>query len=102
MALAGRRSVRTRYRPDPWALPEWLVALSGIVPAAVLVVVSVTDRAVLVGPVSPPWWPALPLGPLVAILVGVVAGIASPRPPGSVVPTLHHHDRSDDREEVAA
>ena len=26
IAVGGRRTGRTRYRPDPWALPEWLVA----------------------------------------------------------------------------
>ena len=38
--LGGRRSGRTTYRPDPWALPEWLVAGSGVV-AAVAVFVDV-------------------------------------------------------------
>ena len=28
-ALGGRRAGRTRYRPDPWALPEWLVVACG-------------------------------------------------------------------------
>jgi energy-coupling factor transport system permease protein len=27
---AGRRVQRTRYRPDPWAWPEWVVAASGL------------------------------------------------------------------------
>ena len=32
LRLSGRRSIRTRYRPDPWALPEWLTSASGLVP----------------------------------------------------------------------
>lgn len=85
MLLAGRRSIRTRYRPDPWALPEWLVSLSGVVPAVVLVAVSVADPEVLVGQVAPPAWPTLPLVPAVAIAVAALAGVVAPRPPGSVV-----------------
>lgn len=104
LVLSGRRSVRTRYRPDPWALPEWLVALSGIVPAVVLVAVAAVDPSALEGPVAPPAWPALPLLPAVAVLVGAVAGIASPRPPGQApVRTLRPETtRTDEREGVAA
>jgi energy-coupling factor transport system permease protein len=82
MVLAGRRSIRTRYRPDPWALPEWLVSVSGLVPAAVVVVVAVTDPSVLVGPVAPIAWPALPVLPTLAIALGALAGVVAPRPPG--------------------
>lgn len=104
LLLSGRRSVRTRYRPDPWALPEWLVALSGIVPALVLVVVAVQDPGALEGPVSPPAWPALPLLPALAVAVGAVAGVAAPRPPGAApVRTLRPGTaRADEREGVAA
>ena len=85
LALSGRRSIRTRYRPDPWALPEWLVTLAGVVPAGVLVAVSVTDPASLVGPTSPPAWPALPLVPALAVLAAALAGVVTPPPPGSQV-----------------
>ncbi|HET7901523.1 MAG TPA: energy-coupling factor transporter transmembrane component T [Candidatus Nanopelagicales bacterium] len=104
MVLASRRSIRTRYRPDPWALPEWLVVLAGAVPAVVLVAVSITDPPALVGPVAPPAWPALPLGPALAVLVGAAAGFAAPPPPGtSAVRTLRPGGtHADDREEVAA
>jgi energy-coupling factor transport system permease protein len=85
MLLAGRRSIRTRYRPDPWALPEWLVSLSGLVPAAVLVALSVADPELLVGQVAPPAWPTLPLVPAAAIAVAALAGVVAPRPPGGTV-----------------
>ncbi len=38
IALGGRRSIRTRYRPDPWRLPEWAVTLSGAAAAAAMTV----------------------------------------------------------------
>src|SRR5680860_1091247 len=34
MYFGGRRTGRTKYRPDPWALPEWLVTGCGLVAAA--------------------------------------------------------------------
>jgi energy-coupling factor transport system permease protein len=83
MLLAGRRSIRTRYRPDPWALPEWLVSFSGIVPAVTLVAVSLSDPLSLVGPVAPPAWPSLPLVPALAVAVAALAGVVAPRPPGA-------------------
>ena len=103
MALAGRRAIRTRYRPDPWALPEWLVSVSGAVAGLVLVGVSIVSPDVLVGPVAPPTWPALPVLPALAILVAALAGVAAPRPPGlAVVRTLREDDRRAHREGVAA
>jgi energy-coupling factor transport system permease protein len=103
MLLAGRRSIRTRYRPDPWALPEWLVSLSGLVPATVLVAVSVLDPVVLVGQVAPPAWPTLPLVPAAAIALAALAGVVSPRPPG-LLPVREDRPTARDREleEVAA
>jgi len=83
LRLAGRRAVRTRYRPDPWALPEWLVSFSGVVPAVTLVVVSVIDPDVLVGATTPPTWPSLPLVPALAVAFAALAGVVAPRPPGT-------------------
>jgi len=83
MRLAGRRAIRTRYRPDPWALPEWLVSFSGVVPAVTMVVVSVLDPDVLLGATAPPTWPSLPLVPALAVAVAALAGVVAPRPPGT-------------------
>jgi energy-coupling factor transport system permease protein len=100
MLLAGRRSIRTRYRPDPWALPEWLVSASGLVPAVVLVAVSITDPSVLIGQVAPPAWPTLPLLPAAAVAVAALAGFVAPRPPGGVAAPARPAVR--ELEEVAA
>jgi energy-coupling factor transport system permease protein len=86
LLLAGRRGARTRYRPDPWALPEWLVIIAGVVPATVLIVVSVQDPFSLLGQSSPLAWPSLPLVPAAAILCGLLPGLVAPRPPGITAP----------------
>lgn len=85
LALAGRRGVRTRYRPDPWRAPEWVVAASGLVPAVVVVAVSVADPVTLVGQYAPLAWPELPLLAALAVLVALVPGVAAPLPPGRPV-----------------
>ncbi len=86
MLLAGRRSIRTRYRPDPWALPEWLVALSGVVAAAVFVAASVLYPGSLAADTAPPTWPTLPVLPALAVLLAALPGAVAPPPPGSVEP----------------
>lgn len=100
--LAGRRSIRTRYRPDPFALPEWIVAGTGVLVAVVVVAVSVVDPAVLVGPVAPPSWPALPLLPVAAILLAALPGFLSPPPPGMLAARPVPARPGREAEEVAA
>ncbi len=78
--LAGRRVRRSRYRPDPWTLPEWLVAGCGVVAAATLVVAAALGVAGLVGQYAPPAWPALAVLPAAGILVGMLPAWVSPPP----------------------
>ncbi|TXL57895.1 energy-coupling factor transporter transmembrane component T [Aeromicrobium terrae] len=76
IVLGGRRSGRSRYRSDPWALPEWLVVASGVVPAvAMFVNVDVApEQLYLASVVMTPPVPALAcLGILVAALPAVLA-----------------------------
>jgi len=102
MRLAGRRGIRTRYRPDPWALPEWLVSACGVVPAVTLIAVSVLDPLTLVAATAPPAWPSLPVVPAAAILLAALAGIVAPRPPGPGTVRDDAASRRPDLEEVAA
>jgi energy-coupling factor transport system permease protein len=78
--VAGRRVRRSRYRPDPWALPEWLVSGCGVVAGGTLVVAAAVGVSGLVGEYAPPAWPALPLLPAAGILVGLLPAWVSPRP----------------------
>ncbi|MFI5607373.1 CbiQ family ECF transporter T component [Amycolatopsis sp. NPDC051903] len=75
--LGGRRIRRTTYRPDPWRLPETLVALCGVLACALVLVAS---PASLETPVSPPSWPTLPVLPAVAVLIAVLPAWLAPRP----------------------
>jgi energy-coupling factor transport system permease protein len=81
MVVAGQRQVRSRYRPDPWAAPEWAVAGVGLAVAAVVVAVSAVDPANLFPSLDPLTWPTLPVLPTVAVLLGSLpAWLAPPVP----------------------
>ncbi|WP_031080422.1 CbiQ family ECF transporter T component [Streptomyces sp. NRRL S-118] len=78
LRLGGRRSVRTRYRPDRWGARAWLVAGSG---AAVGGLMAVWDPAALHPGVVPLQAPGLPVWPALIILLGLVPAYAAPAPP---------------------
>jgi energy-coupling factor transport system permease protein len=79
LAVGGRQVRRTRYRPDPWKLPEWVVVACGMVPAVVLVAGAGIPG--LSPSTDPLVWPTLPVLPALAILVAAVPAVAAPPPP---------------------
>ncbi|MFJ6717451.1 energy-coupling factor transporter transmembrane component T [Streptomyces sp. NPDC091259] len=81
LRLGGRRSVRTRYRPDRWGGRAWLVAGSGAAVAALLSYAGTLDPEGLRPAVVPLVAPALPLWPAAAILVGLLPAFVAPVPP---------------------
>jgi energy-coupling factor transport system permease protein len=81
LALGSRRTARTRYRPDPWLHPEWLVAGIGLVTAAALIATGVAAPAALYPAVVPLEVPSLPVLPTMAILLGLAPAWLSPPPP---------------------
>ncbi len=90
MAFGSRRVHHTEYAPDPWDIPESLVAGAGIVCAIVFVVVTRFDVADLNPSLSPLAWPSLPIVPIVAVLVAATPAVTAPRPP---VPRLRSRAR---------
>lgn len=97
--FGGRRTGRTTYRPDPWALPEWLVAGSGIVAAVSMFLNVQTDPASLVlsSVTAVPPVPVLAaVGALLALLPALLAP-PLPRPAPAGTP-----DPADQPIEVAA
>ncbi|MFJ3230073.1 CbiQ family ECF transporter T component [Streptomyces sp. NPDC086787] len=72
LRLGGRRTLRTRYRPDPWDLRAWLVAGSGAGAAALLTLASVSDPDALHPGVVPLVAPALPVFPAASVLLALL------------------------------
>jgi energy-coupling factor transport system permease protein len=78
LVVGSRRVRRTQYRPDPWRLPEWVVVLAGVVPAAVFI--AETTVASLNPSTQPLVWPTLPVVPALAVLFAAVPAMAAPPP----------------------
>ena len=87
LAASGRRTNRTRYRPDVWRSAEWLVSASGVVVVGSMVTAGILGVPGLQFSVYPLAAPTLPLLAAVGILVGLVPAWAAPveRPSGRVV-----------------
>lgn len=85
--LGGRRTLRTRYRPDPWGVRAWLVSASGVTVAALLVVAASRDPEALHPGVVPLVAPALPLWPAGAVLLGLLPAFVAPSPSPSPSPS---------------
>jgi energy-coupling factor transport system permease protein len=82
--VGGRRTGRTRYRPDPWALPEWLVAGSGVVAAAaVFVDVRLSPADFFLASVTDV--PPVPLPAVAGILVALLPAVVAPPVPAPAV-----------------
>jgi energy-coupling factor transport system permease protein len=86
LRLGGRRSVRTRYRPDAWGPRAWLVAGSGVAVAALMI--AATRYAA--GPLDPPAFPltapTLPVWPAASVLLGLLPAVVAPVPAGGSRP----------------
>lgn len=89
VALAGRTSIRTRYRPDPWAGPEWLVAGSGAAVAGMFSAAAWAGVAGMTASIDPPAWPTLPLVAVAALLVAATPALTAPPVPRVLVERTH-------------
>lgn len=81
--VGARRGGRTRYRPDPWRSPEWLVVACGV---AAAVAVAVAPLAGVYPSTSPPATPQLPLLPMLGLLVAALPAWLSPPLPVTSLP----------------
>lgn len=73
----SRRAGRTRYRPDVWRWPEWVVAATGVVAPVAL---SVAHPNALHPSTHPLVAPAVPLVATLGILVALLPAFVAPRP----------------------
>ena len=83
LALSARGSVRSRYRPDPWWLPEWCVSASGILAALAFTTTAWAWPGSLTVITDPPAWPGLPLLPLLAIVLAASPVLTAPSLPAT-------------------
>lgn len=74
-------TVRTRYRPDPWRLPEWITVLSSGIALATIVVVGRVNVVALSPVTEPVTWPSVPVGAVIGLLVAVAPAFATPEHP---------------------
>lgn len=78
---AGRTRIRTVYRPDVWASPEWLVSVAGVAVLGIFLLVRIpSDQALVLAPLLNTW-PTLPLWGLLAFGIACTPAITSPHPP---------------------
>ncbi len=88
---AGARSVRTRYRPDPWLWPEWAVCACGVAAAAAVFATGQIDPEALLMPVTPLAMPVVP--PLALLGLCLAALPATLSPPLPIPRTLDRQHR---------
>jgi energy-coupling factor transport system permease protein len=81
LAVGARRERRSRYRPDPWAAPEWVVLLSGAIAGGVVVVAAQRGAPAIILQTSPALWPTLPWLPALGLLIGLLPAWLTPLPP---------------------
>lgn len=86
LILASRNATRTRYRPDPWQSPEWLVAGAGVVVALCFLAMNWLGLPGLTTSTIPPMWPALPLLPAFGIVLAATPALTAPPLPTSMRP----------------
>lgn len=79
VAASGRRTNRTRYRPDQWRAAETIVAASGIAALGGLVVTALVEPAALRPGVFPLEAPALAPFAVAGVLIALVPAVVAPR-----------------------
>ena len=80
LRLAGRRTARTRYRPDRWAGAEVTTAATGLIAAACVLLGGALDPSALQPSVVPLVWPSLPWLPAAGLLVALLPAWLTPPP----------------------
>jgi len=83
LLVGGRRVRRTRYRPDPWAAPEWAVVAVGALAAIGVALAARADPAALASASDPLAWPALPAVAVAAVGCAAAAALLAPPLPTS-------------------
>ena len=78
LITTGRRTSRSRYRPDPWLWPEWSITVGGWSAAATIWWQMSHNAAALEPSLTPLQWPGLPALPLIGLAIATVTALATP------------------------
>ncbi len=78
MAVGGRRSTRTRYRPDPWRWPEWAVTGSGLLALVSMTIAHAFDVPGLTVSFTPLAAPPVPVAAALGLLLGALPAVVTP------------------------
>ena len=84
--VGGRRVRRTRYRPIPWRVPEYLVAGSGVAAVVLMHLAARHDAASLYPSLHPLTWPELAFFPSLVLVAALLPAWSTPPPPSMLNP----------------
>jgi len=87
LSVGGRRTTRTRYRPDPWRRSEWVVSISGLCALAGVAAAEAVGSASVQFSFYPLGAPGLPPLAALGIALAVLPAFFAPVPIPSQVPT---------------
>ena len=76
LVSGSRRSTRTRYRPDPWRWPEWVVVAAGV---AAPLALSWADPLALHPPTNPLTVPTVPFVAVAGLLLALTPAFVAPK-----------------------
>jgi len=81
LALAGRRSTRTRYRPDHWHRADLATLACGALTAIAFALAARIDPLGMATSTQPPIWPSLPFLAVLGLVVAALPAFFTPEPP---------------------
>lgn len=81
LIFAGRRSTRTRYRPNTWLPADLWTVGCGAFTALAFALAARVDPVGMATSTQPPVWPSLPVLALAALVVAALPAYFTPRPP---------------------
>ena len=84
LTVGSRRVHHTGYRPDPWDVPESLVAGAGLLVALGFVVAARADPGALLFTATPLGWPPVPTVPLLMLAIAATPVFTAPPRPAVV------------------
>lgn len=80
----GRHTRRSRFQPDSWGGPEWVISLTGLAVVGAFIVAARVDPAGLAPSVNPLVWPTIPLVAAVGVALTALPAWVAPVPPSLV------------------